>query len=180
MYSFKNFLVEARYKAWNKPKVGYHGGTNKGDSFTIPSKGTNNFGLLGNIETSRHGAFFSDNPEFSKHYGDVNKYHLHIKNPYNMHQYSKLDFADSIDAHGPTRDLHLAAKHSTHHWQLFDGELGKHFVEWLKSQGHDSAKFHEYNEKDDSQSNTTVVFDPENIKPAHSSVGKIRTKKLGQ
>lgn len=181
MKSFKEILLEVRYKALHKPVTTFHGSKQgKISDFQIPGKGTNNYGgLLGNEDVERHGAFFSDNPAFSKNYGDVHKYHLHIKNPYKFHEYTHLDFANSIDAFGPDRDKWIAAKYKKHNWQLFDGELGKHFVGWLKSQGHDSAQFHEYDEKDDAQSNTTVVFDKNHIKPAHTS-SELSNKRLSK
>lgn len=181
MKTFKQFLIEIRYKSLKKPELAFHGSpNNKINKFQIPSKGINNFGdFIGNIETIRHGAFFSDNPKFSKNYGNVYKYNLHIKNPYKFYEYTHLDFANSIDPFGPHRDVWITAKNKKHNWQLFDGKTGEHFVNWLKSKGHDSAKFSEYNEHDDSQSNTTVVFDSNKIKPSHSSKRKFfRTKKI--
>lgn len=179
MHTFKQFIIEVRYKSFIKPKIAYHG-TTKGkiNKFNIPSQSHNNLGFLGNVETTRHGAFFSDNAEYSKTYGDVNRYNLHIKNTYNIHKDSHLDFADSLDAFGPHRDTWIAAKNIKHHWQLFDGELGKHFTNWLKQNGHDSAHFKEYDEKSGKESNTTVVLDSDNIKSSHSSKDKLRTKKL--
>lgn len=50
-------------------------------------------------------------------------------------------------------------------WQLFENELGKSLVPYLKSLGYDSATFEEEHEVDDNdvQGQTIVVFNPSKV-----------------
>jgi hypothetical protein len=128
-------------------------------------------GILGNVETTRHGSFFSDNQDFAKTYGpNVSKHELHTKKTFDMDANPdyKHDLKDKIDAFGPDRAVWQQLHHSTrHHWQMFEGDVGKHFVSHLKSQGYDSAKFKEYvddNDGNEKSGTTHVVFHPKHIK----------------
>ena len=144
---------------------GFHGTTKTFDQFKI-GRPTTNSTPLGEVPTTRHGVFFSDSPEFAGQYGSVKEHELNIKNTAKIDRDLILDFAESLDPHGPDRDIWIQAKNTKKPWTLFDGETGKRFVNFLRKRGHDSATFAEDHETPDGRSiegNTTVVFDPKHI-----------------
>ena len=55
----------------------YHGSGAPNVEFTMPHTGTNSH-TFGSYQSERWGAFFSDNPNFSKMYGNVAEYILNI------------------------------------------------------------------------------------------------------
>ena len=137
--------------------------------FRPVSKSTNDMGLLGPVETERHGTFFSDNPSFSDEYGPYpGQYVTRAQSTAPISDNLRLDFVDSLDAFGPDRDIWMQAKHGIKEpWQLFEGKLGEKFVQWLKAKGYDSASFPEETTTRGGgyvEGKTTNVFDPENIR----------------
>jgi hypothetical protein len=163
MKSFKQFVEQNQ--------ILYHGSNTaaKRKTFNNKRKSANNMGILGDVETTRHGSFFSDNPNFSRVYGsNVTTHKVKTKNTYDM---DKNDYRSEMeykfDAFGKDRENWMTFKHGTKHpWQMFDGEVGKRFVKHLKSKGYDSAKFKEYIDDEDGnehEGNTTVVFNRRKI-----------------
>lgn len=123
----------------------YHGSPHKFDQFNVNSKSANDMGLLGNVETERSAAFLSNNPNFSKEYGDVTKWDVKPKKTAKITPELRDEFVGTIDPFGPERDLWLQAKYgSRQDWSLFEGELGKRFSNFLLDKGYDAAKFKEY------------------------------------
>lgn len=132
----------------------------------------------GNLKTTRHGIFLSDNPKFAEEFGE-NVFNLkaNVKNTYPMNYNTKEDFADSIDSK-KERKLWEEAKYSNHNWELFEGELGKRFVKFLKDKGYDSASFQEETGSGESlkESNTLVVLDKKNLKTKSQLTSEYESK----
>jgi hypothetical protein len=162
-----------------RPQVHYHGSNTPDIREFRPVSSSVNTTTLGDIPTTRHGIFFSDNKHFAKEYGKyVNSYYLKTENPHNINRDTKHELADTIDPY-KNRDTYLQAKHSQHDWSLHEGDAGKHFVEHMKNTGHDSTKFGEDvddKEGNNIEGNTTVVFHPNQIKSATSNSGSFSTK----
>jgi hypothetical protein len=156
-------LIESKVMA-------YHG--SKQDSVIFdPTHLGDNSHTFGNYNAKRTGIFFSDNPEYSAMYGEVQKYHLNIQNTAtNLLEYA-FRVASELDAHDSNeRPLWLSfmnISRGSSSWELFEDDVGDLFVPWLVDNGYDSAQFEEYTEDDDGtehRSITTVVFDPSKIK----------------
>lgn len=139
-------------------------------SFTMGHTGDNSH-TFGSYQSTRHGIFFSDNPDFAGLYGKVGKYTLHVRRTLDFDA-DRMDtlykFIDSLDAFSPAeRPIWLSARNVVlghwQPWQLFEDELGAKFVAYLQSIGYDSVSFQEFNLDDDEQahqSHTIVVLDP--------------------
>lgn len=173
----------------------YHGA--RGDwtgDFKVETKSKNDYGIFGEMETERHGAFFTDSKNYAiEHVGkggriievrlDVDKT-LVIDKFYEFENV-KNAFKNQYDAHTQSDlwdDIQWGIKEV---WELFEGDRGRRFVEFIKKQGYDSVKFSEGlvdKNKDAVDGMTTVVFDPSKIKTisqltdiwnkAHSSQSK--------
>ncbi len=159
--------------------VGYHGSDapNPIESFNIPSKGTIGT-TFGNFDSTRHGAFFSNSPEFAGEYGKhVRSYDVQ---PTKIADTEKMrhEFVRSLDPF-TDRDMWLLASHipESDHWGFFENELGERFTKWLKSRGYDAAQFHEYSPENEIHGLTTVALDPSIVKP--SQRGHTGLKMLG-
>jgi len=164
----ESFKTAEEYVA-SKGMLLKHGSRGKIDGdFRTESKSANNMGILGNVETERTGAFFTDSEGLAKAYGDnVGDYIVNVKNPIEVTEDMVLDFAQSIDAFGKDRDLFLQAKFGTKKpWLVFEGELGKRFKTWAKEQGYDGATFKEFIEDAsgvEQGGKTVVAFDSNQI-----------------
>lgn len=149
----------------------YHGTRSPDVKFQMGHTGQNAH-TFGDYTSTRYGAFFTDNPDFARMYGDVGEYVLDIKNTANLDGREGhalyTEFVDTIDAFDE-RDLWLAATNTHHTWQMFEGDLGRRFVAFLMKLGYDSATFEEYNEDDngtEQKSQTIVVLVPRLIHKA--------------
>lgn len=147
----------------------FHGSSDNDPVFRIGHVGKNSH-TFGHYESQRWGVFFTDNPDFASMYGAVKTYDLNLKRTADLDgrngQLLYSEFVDTIDAF-EERNLWLAATNTHHTWQMFEGDLGKRFFQFLKKKKFDSATFTEFNENDDGeeiQSQTIVVFDPNLIK----------------
>lgn len=142
---------------------GFHGG--KHGRFEKTHIGINST-VLGIYETTRYGAFFSDNPEFSKMYGEVRQYEIQIPPSKIIDLDNNPNFIWNFthnwvkDRHP---DLYQDAKYTTEIWMFFDEPLGEAFIEYLSEQGYKAASFEEWTINDagvEIHGNSMVVFDP--------------------
>jgi len=156
-----------RYIELSESITAYHGSSNEHQGFDTKHTGDNSH-TFGSYNTDRHGIFFSLNPKFAAMYGDVIQYELNINNTTNLDK--SLDivaaFADQTTDRGIRMDAQNVLYKHWSVWQLFEDDLGKEFVTFLKDQGYDSATFTEYNENDDGKEidgKTIVVFNPSKV-----------------
>lgn len=153
--------------------LAYHGSTMDNPTFDSHHTGHNSH-TFGAYESTRHGIFFTDDPEFAALYGKVGRYRLNIHHTLDLENDNNAiwDFVQSIDPFGPDRNLWIEARgimYDSKYWPLFEDEVGERFVAFLRERGYDSASFHEYNEDDNGQeheSHTIVVFDPQLVQRA--------------
>ena len=170
-----------RFGSGNKCQTVYHG-TDADDpeslDFNEVTQSKNSYGILGNVDVTRHGVFFSDSKDFSSDYGkNVGEFSLDAKkvadlsaSPGGEHSPIVYDFINSLDPSGPDRETMMSVKFSSpwKPWLLFDGDVGKKFTGWLKSNGYDAAKFPE--ESETGKSGTTfVALDKKKIRPKKQS-----------
>lgn len=148
----------------------YHGSSEKNPNFRIGHTGYNTH-TFGGYTSKRYGVFFSTNPKFAAIYGEVGEYRLNLRRTLNLEKdrgKTIHEFIESLDPFDPTeRPIWMTAKYIRNVWQMFEDDVGKRFVEFLKELGYDSASFIEYNEDDNGKeikSNTIVVLDPSKIK----------------
>jgi len=156
-----------------EPLVVYHGTDKVFDVFRAHSRSINTT-TFGPVETERTGIFLSTNPAFSAEYGRrLMRVYASIEDPAEITRDLVLAFADSLDPFGAERELWLQAKYSRSAWTLFDGELGRRFVAFLRSHEHDGATFDENVVVEDGEiaGRTYVAFDPTQIKSATDNVG---------
>lgn len=154
----------------------YHGSSQTKPTFILGHTGHNSY-TFGSYNSQRWGAFFSDNPDFARMYGNVGEYDLNISHTANFDNNNNIiwEFIQSLDAFDPNeRPIWLEARCSffganpPRYWQFFEDEVGERFVAFLREHGYDSAVFEEYNEDDDGEthkSHTIVVLDPGLISP---------------
>jgi hypothetical protein len=152
----------------------FHGSQMDNPEFRIGHTGENSH-TFGHYDSTRHGVFFSNNPEFAAMYGSVKQYDLNINSTYVADRRRELiyDFVDTLDAFSEQeRSIFLNARNiasgSWPLWHLFEDELGARFVAFMVGQGYDSMSFEEANENDDGdeiESTTIVVFDPGLVGP---------------
>lgn len=153
----------------------YHGSQTRNPVFFKRHTG-NNSHTFGNYNSTRYGAFFTDNPKFAKLYGQVQSYDINVRRTLDLDKdrgNTIAKFIKTLDPHGPDREVWLAANNvlrgSWAYWHLFEDDLGEKFTKFLEENGYDSASFRESNSDDngrDVESKTVVVFD----------IGRIRRK----
>ena len=133
--------------------------------FQMGMKGTNDLGLLGQVETERAGIFLSDNKDFASEFGkNVMPVRAIMESVADVDE-TKQGFIDSLPL---DNDLRRRAYYSNQPWGMFEGGLGKAYVEYLKQEGYDSAFFNEETTKADGgyiEGGTFVVFDPKQVLP---------------
>jgi len=150
--------------------IAYHGSSNDHAAFDVKHTG-NNSTSFSDYNSTRYGVFFTTNPDFAAIYGDVMEYELNISNTLNLDTNKAMDILNEFVEmmFDKDRDIALDSRSVLHGdwsiWQLFEDELGKTFVSYLKNLGYDSATFIEEHEADDEdiQSQTIVVFNPSKI-----------------
>ena len=166
-FGFSNWFGRSVVVRDGQPLEVYHGSAASHPiPFKMRSKSINST-TLGDVATTRRGAFFTANPAFAAQYGTrVGGYFLSLQHPAEITRDRMLDFADSLDAF-TERDLWVLAKYQTKPWIFFDGELGERFVHYLIAAGFDGATFHEDVESPAGESiegTTFVAFHPQQIR----------------
>jgi hypothetical protein len=158
-----------------EPMVLYNGRKTLTTKYPVKTKGyvSNNF--LGSWEVERNGAFFTDNKEYARQYGEhINPVFLNIRWLGEHSEQQQNDFTETLSPF-EERDLWLSAKNINQAWKLLDGEIGDRFVSYLKNDAmYDGYVFQEDIVLDDFsnlESNTYVVFSPTQIKSATANVG---------
>jgi len=149
--------------------IAYNGRKNPDNPILSQHTGDNST-TFGAYKSTRYGAFFTNNPEFAKLYGEVREYDIDDSDIVNYELLNDLAsaYASSLDYHDPDiREIalsigYIAGNTQADEWGLFEDEIGEHFVPWLKNHGYTGAQFFEYHEGYDGKelkSLTTVVFD---------------------
>lgn len=144
---------------------GYHGSRSDGyPIFYLGHTGYNSH-TFGDYESTRYGAFFTNNPEVAKQYGDVRTYEFDPQHVLDMDRAVAgegnviWDFVSIIrdvdwDVFQDARNMMLANAQA---WMWFEDEVGKYFIYYLRERGYDAATFEE--EIGDEISQTVVVLD---------------------
>jgi hypothetical protein len=151
----------------------YHGSSNDHAAFGATHTG-NNATSFSEYTSTRYGAFFTDNSTFAAIYGDVMEYDLNISNTLDLDGrgindiiFDFSELADDMESGLRNEALNVARGHADK-WLLFEDQLGKYFVAFIKDLGYDSAVFVEDHEDQDNEgdyieSRTIVVFNPSHI-----------------
>jgi hypothetical protein len=153
--------------------IAYHGSSNNHAGFDVRHTG-NNSSMFSDYNSTRYGIFFTTNPKFAEIYGDVMEYELRIQRTIDLDTNNAMNIlSDFVDImFEKDRDIALDARSVLHGdwsiWQLFENDLGKTFVSYLKHLGYDSATFVEEHENDDDEDDevrgqTIVVFNPSKV-----------------
>lgn len=144
----------------------YHGSPSDDPRFKIGHTGKNSH-TFGDYESTRHGIFLTDNPEFAKLYGEPRQYDVYPQKtaPLDHTDITYNFMKDSEDSDYYQDIKQLVFSNAT--WEFFEDEVGELFTKWLKHNGYDSARFIEYNTNDNGKelkSNTLVLLDLTKIK----------------
>jgi len=160
--------------SYGRPLVVYHG-TNADFSEFKKGKGVIST-VLGTEYVDRHGFFFTENQEsaelFAVQHGDSGAnmvpVYLNIKNPLDIRDGIGVGIESQLSAEGfPSRIL-LNVRDQ---WELFDGEIGAHFVRAAEAAGYDGAFIVETDQKTGRNMDVYVAFRPEQIKSAIGNRG---------
>lgn len=144
---------------------GYHGSrAEEYPVFYLGHTGYNSH-TFGDYQSTRYGAFFTDNPDVAKQYGDVRAFEFDPSNLIDMdravmgHGNVIWDFVEVLrDVDWNTFQTARQMMHdSAPAWHWFEDDVGKYFVQFLRERGFDGATFQE--EIGDKISNTVVVLD---------------------
>lgn len=176
----------------------FHGTNRPLEAFTTGLPTVNDYGWLGLIETTRHAAFFAEDPRYAETFikghkegGSVIPAYLAIQNPFYLDQQSLSDYygdmAEKLDLAYDQADAVVleAAKGDFSRarwlynlrdvWEVFDGEEGRAFVAWLMGQGHDGAFLEEEAHglaPDAPRQRVWAVFEPGKVKSATGNCGR--------
>ncbi len=155
----------------------YHSTNGDITHFELNRKSTNNFGILGDVETTRAGIFLTEDVGFSEEYlreGDgqnVMPLYLNTQNPLDLRNGITEQLERSLEEAGiNVRYVHNAQTY----WELFDNddEGQNDFVDALKKAGYDGAIFSEDRPSGEGRPGVTfVAFSPEQIKSALGNRG---------
>jgi GNAT superfamily N-acetyltransferase len=159
-----------------RPLLLYHSTNADIEVLKAGQKTRNNYGFLGDVETSRAGIFASPELEFSQEYlrdgsgQNVMPVYMSLQQPFDTRQGISWQQEEELVAAGiSSRWLY---DYRNHDWEMYDNdEEGKNrFVEVLKELGYDGAIFHE--EGLDKKIHTTyMAFDSSSIKSALGNRG---------
>lgn len=145
------------------PMVLYHGSKDKFDTFKH-KEGINSC-VLGDWPVQRHGFFFTPDKDAASEYagpnGHVHQVHLAINNPLDLRNGISEKHWNELEGIGfNPRWLN----NLEHHWEAFDDENGKHYVNTLRRLGYDGAIFREASPDREKTVDTLVAFHPGQIK----------------
>lgn len=138
-------LLISRENAADKPLLKlYHGSEGAFTEFQIGRETKNDYGVLGTVETKRHGVFFAENEAYAKTFaekgGTVMEVFLDIKKPFGLSD--AQDIVEKRELGGDfTEDFNMAHWFFSRatQWEAFDDSEGAAFVAWLKKKGFDGA-----------------------------------------
>lgn len=144
----------------------YHGSEDEYPIFYLGHTGKNSH-TFGDYESTRYGAFFTDNPDVAKQYGNVKQYEIDPSNVIDLDENNNIiyDFVQYLSDIDEYRNEFLDARgimygdFST--WHLFEDNVGKLFIRYLKKLNIDAVSFSEYIGEE--LSNTIVVIDMSKI-----------------
>lgn len=154
-----------------RPLVFFHGTNADFDEFKTQIKSNNNYGLLGDVATTRHAIFVTPNLSFASGYsnnrGDegANIISVYVKaeNPIDLRH--GLSEEDEINLERANPDFSARFIHNIQHtWELFDDDMGDNFVAACKKAGYDSARIFEYDEEADDNADVWVLFSGKQLK----------------
>lgn len=157
-----------------RPLVFFHGTNSDFNEFKTKIKTYNNYGLLGNVETTRSAIFVTPDLEFAHGYtrtDDLNKLpganiisvYAKVENPFDLRKGLSSAQWDELETSGYNpKFIHQ----SMNVWEIFDDEEGEHLVSTLKKLGYDGAIIEE--EGSSGYVEVWVLFDSSQLK---SSIG---------
>lgn len=140
----------------------YHGAQEHGER-RIGHVGKNST-TFGNYDSTRYGVFFSDNPEFSKEYGEVVPYAIGVS----VSQVVDLESSDVVGKffdwaeQRDLKDIVFFIRHQyKEYWDLFEDDVGKTFLQFAQEHDIKVVKFTESLPTDHGEvtGTTYVVFD---------------------
>ena len=159
------------------PLVLYHSTNSDVSRFETNRVSSNNYGLLGNVDTRRAGIFLTPDREFSQEYlregsgQNVMPVYARLENPLDLRRGLSEQDERTLDEHG----LNTRAVHNVRDtWDLFDSDdNGKNdFVDGLRRAGYDGAIIREDSPTGETKGGTTyVAFDPDQVKSALGNKG---------
>ena len=159
-----------------RPVLLYHSTNADITAFEPGRETTNNYGILGDVTTSRAGIFASPNADFSQEYirsgdgGNVMPIYMALQNPFDLRDGFSAEMERELsDAGVNTRIFYQSG---VQQWELFDNDdNGQNvLVDTLKKLGYDGAIIWEENQGGEAQQ-TYVAFSPEQIKSAAGNRG---------
>lgn len=163
-----------------RPILLFHSTNNDVSIFETGRETTNNYGLLGDVTTTRAGIFASSDLDFSQEYlrsGDgqaVMPVFMALQNPIDMREgINGEDLSAVVEAsNGALTQRDFYYLDPSKHWELFDDEFGEKFVAAAKAAGFDGAIMVEESPGGESEGGTTyVAFEPTQIKSAVGNIG---------
>lgn len=158
-----------------EPRRFYHGTTKDFSEFSVEQQG-NNSNVFGSWKTNRHAIFFTPDPNHANAFtaqgenltgGNIMPVYLDIKSPLDFRKDIDEDTLDKFSSAGINRKWLM-----NFHWDHFDDEDGKLFVDAAKTLGYDGVIFYDENPETRESSETWAVFDPSQIKSATGNIGK--------
>lgn len=175
--------ISSRDKSPNKPMVVYHGTPADISEFNPVGMGKVSH-TFGDYETTRHGMFFAEDPEFASSFAQANTggykrpganvlpVHLSIQNPLYIepHGISEEDVS-KLTQQGISEKWARNLGHPDYTWEAFDGDDGKFFVDALKAAGYDGVRYHETDPETKEAQRAWVAFNPTQIKSAIGNAG---------
>lgn len=155
----------------------YHSTRGDFNTFESGRPTFNNYGFLGNAETTRAAMFFTDSPSQAEGYSKTDgKFEDGSQTlPVFLRIVSPIRFDDSgLDYESLAAELGQSYRflRNSKPWELFDGDEGKAFVAAAKKAGYDGAVFNEDVLESEAVPGTTyAVFDANQIKSATGNRG---------
>lgn len=164
--------------AKGRPLVFFHGTNSDFQEFKTGIKTYNSYGLLGPVETTRHGIFVTPDLDFAHSYtrtDDVRKLpganiisvYVRAEDPFDLTRGLTEQQEQELSAKGFNTRAFTTIMND---WELFDDDFGKDFVSTLKSIGYDSAIIHEDNDEG-KQVEVWVLFDGNQLKAVYGNRG---------
>jgi ADP-Ribosyltransferase in polyvalent proteins len=167
------------------PMVVYHATDQNFDKFETGRLSGNNMGFFGNVETHRYGIFASPSLDLvhtfiapgtmKDEHSSIMPLYMNIKAPIDLRDHDIYYYQDELKDAGAS-DTFLHWFHNLRDtWESLDDTAGKETVDLFKKAGFDGMIFPE-SDREGSEGDTFVAFDPEQVKSAIGNHGSFDPK----
>lgn len=174
--NFFNWFGDSKAKdSKGRPLVFFHGTLSDFTEFKTQIKSTNQYGIFGGADVTRHAIFVTPDIDFASTYASADReganiisVYIRAEKPFDL-RFGLTETQESeLNSVGFNTSMF---RYIDNFWELFDDDTGEHFVKSLKSLGYDSAIIKEHNELNNATVDVWVLFSSNQLKSVYGNIG---------